>query len=1856
MIPISQLNAIGESRLQVLGEDGERVLCRAWREADQGDGTTVLAVVPASEHPTPAFLDRLAHECELKDELDGAWAVRPVEVVRERGQIMLLLEDSGGEPLDRMLGAPMEVGRFLRLAIGIAMALGKLHQRGLVHKDIKPANILVNCTDGQLRLTGFGLASRLPRERQAPDSPESIAGTLAYMAPEQTGRMNRSIDSRSDLYSFGATLYQMLTGALPFTASEPMEWVHCHIARKPQAPGARVGSVPSPVSQIVMKLLAKTAEERYQTAIGVEKDLRHCLAEWEQQARIAPFALGEQDAPDRLLIPEKLYGRAREVETLLASFDRVVSNAAPELVLVSGYSGIGKSSVVNELHRALVPSQGLFAAGKFDQYKRGIPYATLAQAFQSLIRQLLSRSDAELARWRDALTEALGPNGQLMVNLIPELALIVGEQGPVPDLSPQDAQSRFQMVFRRFLGVFAQPEHPLALFLDDLQWLDAATLELLADLLVHSDVRHLLLVGAYRDNEVGPDHPLMEVLATVREAGRQIHPIGLGSLSPEHIEELIADALRTGRDHIRPLAEMVFERTGGNPFFAIHFLTELVEEGLLAFDTGMAGWSWDLARIHAKGFTDNVADLMASKLGRLPPATQEALRRMACLGSVTRAATLAMVQEGTEAEIHSALETAVRADLVSRQDGSYRFLHDRIHEAAYASIPEAERASTHLLMGRLLVARTAPEQLEGSIFEIVNQLVRGAELIHSTEERRKVAALNLMAGKRAKVGTAYGSALRYLSTGRALLPADAWTRFYRLTFDLELNLAECEFLTGDFESAERRFASLLTRALDNIDLAAATRLLLDLCVTMGDMDRAIHVGLEYLRRVDPEWPQAVTLGGARRDYDRLSERLRQLPIGRLLDLPLMTDPAQRATMDVLTALSSPTLFGGEALRQLVICRMAALCLEHGNSDGAPLAYVLLGSIQGMFFGDYQGGLRLARIGLDLVKKPGFERFRARVYSVFGVHVSNWTQPLDVARSYLRRAFDAAQESGDVSFAAFSCIDLITNLLAAGTPLSEVEREAEKNRAIVKALGFSIVRRGIAEQLAAVRMLRGQIPVTRSFGDAVLEADRHEELDSGAREGIGAADPSSGPDLRHRYAYAIAAIRELQARTFMQDCAGGIAAVERNPPLWTVPTQFERADYQFFEALSRAALCDSTTGDERRRHLDAAVEHHKQLMSWARNCPENFENRAALAGAEIARLEGRELDAERLYEQAIRSARERGFVQNEGLAYESAARFYAARGFEQIAQLYLRNARRCYLSWGAEGKVQQLDQLHPQLKEERGRGLTSTIGAPVENLDLATVIKVSQAVSGEIILDRLLDTLMRTAIEQAGAERGVLIVTSGTEQRIAVEATTSADTVTVQLRDDAATAARLPMSVLHYVLRTKDSVVLEDAGTQEPFSTDPYIRERQAHSILCLPLLNQAKLIGLLYLENNLTPSVFSPARIPVLKLLASQAAISLENTRLYRDLAEREAKIRRLVDANIIGIFLWGREGRITEANDAFLDIVGYDRNDLAAGRISWMDLTPLERQDGDAWLLRGRKMTGRLQPLESEYFRKDGGRVPVLLGAASFDQSGDQGVAFVLDLTERKQAEAEARESERRYREVQMQLAHANRVATMGQLTASIAHEINQPIGAAVTNAQAALRWLGREPPDLWQVQQALERIAKNGKQAGDVIHGLRALFKNAPPAPEGLDINAVVDEIVLLTHSEAVKNGVSVRTQFAESLPTIQGTPVQLQQVILNLIINAIEAMSDVDDGVRDLQISTERDASDGVLVTVQDSGPGLAPDALARVFEAFYTSKPTGLGLGLSICRSIIEAHGGRLWASTTATRGAMFQFTLPSGERS
>lgn len=1829
--------------LQVLWKDSEQALYRGKRVDKNGAVSSILIALPAADQPAPAVLDRLTHEYSLKNELDAPWAVRPIDLVRREGRLQLLLEDPGGEPLERLIGKPMETSDFLRVAIDAAAALANAHSCGFVHKDIKPANIFVNCENEQVRLSGFGLASRLARERRAPDPPEIIAGTLAYMAPEQTGRMNRSIDSRADLYALGVTFYRMLTGALPFSATDPMEWVHCHIAREPVAPAVERPSVPAPISDIVMKLLAKTAEERYQTAAGLERDLRRCSVEWGQRKHIEHFPLGERDAPDRLMIPERLYGREREIAILLAAFDRVVAGNGPELVLVAGKSGVGKSAVVSELHRALVPPRGLFAFGKFDQLKRDIPYASMAQALETLIRPLLGKSDGELAPWRTALKEALGPNGALMTALVPELELLIGPQPSAPELPPRDALSRFQSVLRQLIAVFARPEHPLALFLDDLQWLDAATLDLIEHLLVQPDMRHLLLIGAYRDDEITPAHPLMRRLDAVREAGGWVREITLKPLGLENVNRLLADSLRSRRT--RSLARLVHERTAGNPFFTIQFVTALADEGLLVFDPETMAWTWDLKQIRAQDYTDNVVEFILVKLRLLPPATRTMLQRLACLGSGVAAATLALVQKVPEEAVHAFLSPAVRTRLLSRQRGTYRFLHDRVREAAYALIPETERRKVHLAIGRRLAAQD-PGTVEDAVFEVVGQLNRGSLLITADAEREHLASLNLLAGKRAQAATAYSSALNYFAAGAALLTEGAFANRHDLAMALELHRAECEFLTGALAEAEARLARLTDQAVSVSDSAHVARLKVDLFMTLGRNDRAVEVGLDWLRRFGIDLPIHPTATELADEYAQLWRELGDRSIEALLELPATNDPVIKASIDVLTSLVTPALFTDEKLRGLIIGRMGNLSVKHGNSDGAAYVYTAVGNVLSLAFGDYQRGFRFGQLGLDLAARPENERLRARVYLAFSNLAKPSPRHFPGGGPIARHVYAAAQKTGDLTYAAFSRNNLIAQLLAGGAPLADVQHEAETGRDFARRAGFGLVDALINIQLRLVRTLRGLTPTFGCFSESDFdEQSLEQELQSPGR-GIAACTYW---------------IRKLQAHALAGDHEAALSAASKAERLlWLTPAIFERSDYHFYTAVALAGRCATASSAEASELRKALQPHGRQLAAWADHCSENFGARNALVSAAVARLEGRVLDAERLFDRAISLARSSDLVQDEAIACELAAHFFADRGFDDIAQMYLRKAYSCYLRWGAEGKTRQLAELHPQITDGRMVGSTGTIGARVEQLDLGTILSVSQAVSGEMNLERLIETLLRMSIEQAGAARGLLILTQRDGPRINASASMIGNSLVVERCDEPAIPAKLPLSVLHHVLRTSEIVVLDDAASARLFSSDSYIKEAGVRSALCVPLVNRGAVIGVLYLENNLAPRAFSPRHTAVLKLLASQAAITLENALLYSDLEQREAKIRRLVDANIIGIFAWRspsadeRDGRISllEANDAFLQMLGYDRADFVAGRVPRTGLTPPEWQERDLQTMAELREFGVSRPFEKEYWRKDGTRVPVLMGGACFDETRAEGVAFVLDLTERKRAETERE----RLRELEADFAHLNRLSVMGELTASLAHEILHPIATARNNARAGIRFLEMSPPNLGEVMEALACVVRDADRAKDIVGRIRDHVKKSPPTNELFDLNEAIEEVIVMVRHAIDRGRVLVHTRLDRSLASVRGDRVQLQQVVLNLVVNAVEAMGSVDDGPRDLSISSKLGGAMNVVVSVQDSGPGITPEQLELIFKPFHTTKASGMGMGLAICQSIVAAHGGRLWAEADQGRGATFCFTLPTGPES
>jgi PAS domain S-box-containing protein len=1817
---------LAQYRLQQVQRDTEFVLFRgSFNGAGDASAPFILVRTAVADHPSPATLRKLQHEYALLSELDPAHVVRPIALLDYERRPLLVLQDAGDTPLDLLLDGAIDVAPFLRLAIRVVAALGHLHARGLVHKDIKPANILVNAARDQARLMGLGVASRLPRERQSPPLSEFLVGTLAYMAPEQTGRMNRSIDSRSDLYALGVTFYEMITGTLPFTVSDPMELVHCHLAREPTPPCEKLSGVPRAVSAIIMRLLAKTAEERYQTAAGVESDLRRCLTESQKQRRIHEFALGEYDTPNRLLIPEKLYGRESEINTLLGAFDRVVAGGRPELVLVSGYSGIGKSSVVNELHRSLVPPRGLFASGKFDQYKRDIPYATLAQAFQSLVQQLLGKSEAELASWRGTLRDALGPNGRLIIELVPELELIIGPQPTAPDLPPHDARRHFQLIFRRFIGVFARAEHPLALFLDDLQWLDAATLDLLEDLLTGSDLQHLMLIGAYRSNELTADHPLRQKLEAIGAAGGKAVEITLAPLAPEHLQQLISETLRCEPERAVPLAQLVHEKTGGNPFFANQFIAALAEEDMLTFDHDATRWSWDLARIRAKGYTDNLVELMLGKLSRLNADTQMAVQQLACLGNAGAMAMLSLLYGTAEAEIHSLLAEAVHSDLLERRKDSYHFIHDRIREAAYLLVPESQRAEQHLRIGRLLAATTPPEQQEEAIYEIVNQLNRGESLIFSATEREQLAEFNLLAAGRAKAATAYDSALNYLVAGEALIPQDCWERRYSLVFAIQVNRAECEFLTGDLASAEERLALLSFRATNLVDKATVACLRTALYTTLTRAERAVDICVEYLREAGIACSPHPSDREVRDEYECLWAQLDGRPIEALFDLPLMDDPAWRATMEVLTELSAPAYFFDVNLWCLVLLRMANLSAKHGNCDGSCYAYGYMNTVVGARFGNYRAGLRFGQLGLDLVEKKGLERFKARVCHACGCVVIPWGRNIRAAAPLLRRSLETAQETGDQTYAAFARCDLVSNRLSSADPLDEVQREADSALEFAKKARFGLNVDVVTGQLGLIRTLRGLTPVFGSFCDDVFDEARFEQHLE--------ASPS-----RVACWYWV---RKLQARYYAGDVAQALAAGAKARSLLKAASGvLEEADYHFYAALAMAAASE---------HSLALADHHKRLALWAETCPENFEDRAALVGAEIARLDGREVDAGRLYEQAIRSARGQGFVQNEGLAYELAARFHAERGFEAFADLYLRKARHCYQRWGADAKVRQLVMRYPRLAEsDPALDSQGAKGAPAEQLELATVLKVSHAVSGEMVLDRLLDRLMRAAIEHAGAERGLLIARRDDELQILARAATSGATVIVDLGENVETKVALPLALVRYVMRTRDTLILEDASSQNVFSADPYLVRHRARSILCLPLINRGKLIGVLYLENNFAPRVFGPSRIAVLKLLASQAAMSLENAAAVDELRLRVNMLQK------IPVAAWSvmPDGTPDIVNQLWFEYTGQTPEYINSHPEAWMSTVHPEDRESASRLYWEGIRSGRGFTMEARFLRASDQtyRWHLNRAVAVRDSEGNslRIVGTSTDVHDLRQMQEELRGT-------QAEFGRITRAVTMGELTASIAHEVNQPLGAMVTSAASCARWLAAKPPQMDKAWRALERIVNDGRRAGAIIQRIRAMMSRQTPRRDWLDLNETILEVLALTQYELRRNDVVLETRLTEDIPRVHADKVQCQQVLLNLIVNAIEAMSEIDRRPRELTILSAADGPDAVRIDVCDTGTGVDSERATQLFEPFYTTKAEGLGIGLSISRSIIEAHGGRLTAGENAPQGAVFSIWLPVQEQ-
>jgi PAS domain S-box-containing protein len=1860
------------------------------------DGVPVLLKLPATDTDA-AHAALLKREYLLLQSLNVAGIARPLALVNEGGVPAQLLEDFAGVSLEVVLGRDRRLDLLvcLRISRQLADTLAGIDAAQVIHRDIRAANMLVEPESGRVLLVDFSMATA-----QDPDVvPAQIgampAGDWAYISPEQTGRMNRPVDYRTDCYSMGVLLYRMLTGQLPFQANDPLEWAHCHIARMPTPPGDIVPELPQAVSNIVMKLLSKLPEDRYQSAQGLKADLERCLAQWQASGRIEPFPPGTEDTSKRFQVPHKLYGRDPEAATLLGAFERMAATGQAALATVSGYPGIGKSALVDALRKPIVAKHGYFSAGKFDQYQRDIPYATLTQAFHELVRQLLAESEAHIAGWRRQIQTAVGGNGQLIVDVLPQVELIIGPQPPVPALAPGEAQNRFRMVLRQFVTLFASAAHPLVLFLDDLQWIDAASLTLIDDLLTHPDTRYLLLIGAYRDNEVDASHPLVTTLERIPHSGAPVTDIRLAPLSIVDLNKLVADTLHTSPVICEPLTRLVYERTEGNPFFFIQFLDALHKEGLLRHDTRHWAWQWDLDQIKAKDFADNVIDLMVGKLRQLPLPAQEALQLAACLGNAfeLRHLELASAHPGErsrvlarqrlrdaefEAGLEQGLAAAVRESLMVRTGGTGKFLHDRIQQAAYSLIPEAQRAEVHLRIGRALLANLTAEELAEHVFDVANQFNRGTALLDEPDERAQVAALNLRAGRRAKASAAYTSTCVYLAAAMDLLDDSDWGSRYELMFGLWLERAECEFLAGRLDQAGQLIDELLRRGESKVDQAAVYHLKVQLHIVRSENRQAVDSALACLRLFGIDLPAHPSQEQVQAEYETVWLNLAGRPIESLIDLPLMRDPELQAAMRLLSTVFDAAYFTDTHLLCLQLCRMMNLSLLHGTSGAGAHACSFLGFILGPVFHRYREGYLFTRLGCELVEKHGFLAYQAKVYvAMAGAAV--WTQPIATAIDFNRAAFRTAIETGDVTFACYGELHTNRDLLVRGDPLDSVWRETERSLDFVRKAGYRDIEDLIVCQQRLIATLQGRSASFSTFSD--------EQFDEAAFEAQLTDDRTSAIVCGYW-------IIKLQARFLAGDYVAALDAAQRaKVRLWALVSQFSVLDYFYYAALTVSALYDNASADEQAGWRELLTGHREQLREWADNYPPTFTDKHALVSAEIARIEGRHLDAMHLYEEAIEAAREHGFVQNEGIAHELAAGFCIARGWTTAARAHLGNARSCFARWGAHGKVRQLDARMPRLREV-STARAAAMPDDGAHLDLLSVTKASQAISGQIVLDELVDTLMHIMLESAGAQTGHLLLVHNEDLVHAAEANVEQQTIDVQrhlnralamptsseidsresqLPESALSGSALPASIINYVRRSHERVLLTDAMQANPFAVDDYFARRQPKSVLCLPIMRRSVLTGLLYLENSLATHAFTPERVSVLELLASQAAISLENALLYTDLQqenserklaeeelrERESRIRRLVASNIIGLFFWNVAGAAIDANDEFLRIVGYSRHDLLSGRVGWVEMTPPEYRAADAHALEILRQRQTCQPYEKEYIRKDGRRVPVLIGAALLEGSQENGVAFVLDLTERKKAEAElatrrieAKRAEEQLLALQAELAHATRVTTLGELSASIAHEVGQPLAAIVISGEACLRWLRHSTPQPEEVRACVENMINEGRRASEIVLRVRSLTKGEAPQKTQLELNDVVNEVVALVQRQVVHHRIALQLRLASGLPPVLGDRVQLQQVLINLVINGIQAMADVGADPRELLIESHRDNDEHLVVAVQDCGPGIDPANADRLFDAFFTTKSNGMGMGLSICRSIIEDHGGRVWASSNAGHGATFQFSLPS----
>ncbi len=1834
----------GYQILSQIYESANSVVYRAIREQDN---QSVVLKVLKEDYPTPQELTRYKQEYEITRNLNLDGIVKAYNLEPYQRSLVIILEDFGASSLKQWIDDRVEatyalpLPQFLKIAIQISDVLGKIHAANVIHKDINPSNIVYNPGTGQVKIIDFGISTQLTRENPTLKNPNVLEGTLAYMSPEQTGRMNRSLDYRTDFYSLGVTFYELLTGKLPFETTDALELVHCHIAKVPMSPHQVNSEIPKALSDIVMKLMAKTAEERYQSAFGIKADVESCLTQLESDGEISEFPLACFDISDKFQIPQKLYGREAEVATLLAAFERVASGSGltspptpllrregsqtpsfppregslgglgrVELILLAGYCGIGKSALVAEVHKPITEKRGYFISGKFDQFQRNIPYSTVVSAFKQLVRQLLTECEVQLNQWREKLLTAFGPNGQVIIDVIPEVELIVGKQPAVPDLGSTESQNRFNLVFQNFIRAICSKEHPLVIFLDDLQWADSATLKLIELMMTDTDTQYLFLIGAYRDNEVNPTHPLMMTLDGLRNVGATVNFITLAPLALEPISQLIADTLHSDIASVKPLAELVVRKTEGNPFFVNEFLKALYAENLLTFNFpqslltsptarssggvqeeslnlppclggGRGGfWQWNLAQIEAKGITDNVVELMIGKVKKLPESTQQVLRSCACVGASFDLNTLSIISEKSRTEISLELTPAVQSGLILPTSEfnekllmqNYKFLHDRVQQAAYALIDEEQKQVVHLQIGRLLLQNITPSPLSEEIFEIVDHLNLGVELVTSQQERDEIAKLNLFAGQKAKAATAYAAAIKYFYVGREILSANSWQNSYDLTLAIHEEAVEAAYLNGDFIAMEQLALVVLNHAKTVLEKVKVYDVKIQAAGAQGNFKEAITIGLVVLKLLGVILPEEPSQLDIQRGFQETASLYAGQEIEELINLPEMTEPVPQAAIYILSSISAAAYIAAPELMLLIVSSMVNLSLKYGHGTWSAFSYAAYGLILCGVVQDIELGYKFGKLSLSLTKRLNTKRGKARAFEVLGAHVMHWKEHFRETLPIVNEGYQSGVETGEFEFASYCAFFVCDHSYFIGHELTALEQKMATYGNAISQIRRENPFNWVAMFRQAVLNLLGRSKnPSRLIGDAYNE-EQWLPLAIQANDRLGI--------------HLLYLNKLILCYLFGEEHQAIQNAVRAEQYLDGVTAMVVVPVFHFYDSLAHLGVFADASNSEKQALLDRVNTNQEKLQKWAHHAPMNHLHKFYLVEAEKAQVLDHFLEAEEFYERAIAGAAENEYIQEEALAYELAAKFYLERGRLKIAQTYMKEAHYAYTRWGALAKVEALEAKYPQLlpKSSATKSLTSTSTTAINftsgshsasALDLATVMKASQVISGEIVLDKLLTNLMKILIENAGAQCGYLILPSQAELgkgdgNWVIQASGAVDsdnfTVLQSIPIESVGAhgcTHLPVSIINYVIRTHETVVKEDAVRQGKFTNDPYIKQHQTKSILCIPLLDRTKLSGILYLENNLTTNAFIKDRVELLKLLSAQVAISIENAQLYTNLQRFNENLEQLV------------QQRTTELSQTLADL-----------------------------------------------------------------------------------------------QSTQTKLVESEKMASLGGLVAGVAHEINTPVGIGIT-AASLLADKTTEFFDTYKsgqmkrsqlekfldtAMQSSSMVLSNLNRAADLIQSFKQVaVDQCTEEQRTFNLKQYLSEVLISLKPKlrTTQHQVEIKGDEAIALNTYPGA---LAQIITNLVMNSLtHAYMPEDAGylVFDFKQKGEQ-----IIFEYADDGKGIPKENLSKIFDPFFTTKrgQGGSGLGLHIVYNLVtQKLNGTIECESQVGVGTKFVIKLPSQVR-